>query len=72
MAAFTMSYSFAHILSAKTGMEIIQNSGYETNWIFMSILGVVGSLLVFKLFAMVEKEELSKTTMIPVESDDRK
>ena len=60
MAAFTMSYSFAHILSAKTGMEIIQNSGYETNWIFMSILGVVGSLLVFKLFAMVEKEELSK------------
>ncbi|MEN9489105.1 MAG: hypothetical protein RL494_1370, partial [Bacteroidota bacterium] len=25
-----------------------------------SILGVVGSLLVFKLFAMVEKEELSK------------
>ena len=72
MAAFTMSYSFAHILSAKTGMEIIQNSGYETNWIFMSILGVVGSLLVFKLFAMVEKEELSKATMIPVESDDRK
>ena len=72
MAAFTMSYSFAHILSAKTGMEIIQNSGYETNWIFMSILGVVGSLLVFKLFAMVKKEELSKATMIPVESDDRK
>ena len=66
MAAFTMSYSFAHILSAKTGMEIIQNSGYETNWIFMAILGVVGSLLVFKLFAMVEKEELSKATMIPV------
>jgi predicted MFS family arabinose efflux permease len=72
MAAFTMSYSFAHILSAKSGMEIIQNSGYETNWIFMSILGVVGSLLVFKLFAMVEKEELSKATMITVESDDRK
>ena len=72
MAAFTMSYSFAHILSAKTGMEIIQNSGYETNWIFMAILGVVGSLLVFKLFAMVEKEELSKATMIPVESDDIK
>jgi predicted MFS family arabinose efflux permease len=69
MAAFTMSYSFAHILSAKTGMQIIQNSGYETNWIVMSILGVVGSLLVFKLFAMVEKEALSKATMIPVEND---
>jgi len=69
MAAFTMSYSFAHILSAKTGMQIIQNSGYETNWIVMSILGVVGSLLVFKLFAMVEKEALSKATMIPLEND---
>ncbi|MBW4359506.1 MFS transporter [Flavobacterium taihuense] len=59
MAAFTMSYSFAHILSAKTGMEIIQRSGYEANWVFMTTLGLVGSLLVFKLFRMVEKEELS-------------
>jgi predicted MFS family arabinose efflux permease len=59
MAAFTMSYSFAHIISAKTGMEIIQRSGYESNWMFMSGLGIVGSLLVFKLFAMVEKEEVN-------------
>jgi predicted MFS family arabinose efflux permease len=58
MAAFTMSYSFAHILSAKTGMEIIQRSGYETNWMFMTALGLIGSLLVFKLFKMVEKEGL--------------
>jgi predicted MFS family arabinose efflux permease len=71
MAAFTMSYSFAHILSAKTGMEIIQNAGYEANWIFMSVLGVVGSLLVFKLFAMVEKETTSNGTMIPIEHNER-
>ncbi|MGL2994427.1 MFS transporter [Flavobacterium sp. TSSA_36] len=71
MAAFTMSYSFAHILSAKTGMEIIQNAGYEANWIFMSVLGVVGSLLVFKLFAMVEKETTSNGTMIPIENNER-
>jgi predicted MFS family arabinose efflux permease len=58
MAAFTMSYSFAHILSAKSGMEIIQSSGYESNWMFMAGLGVVGSLLVFKLFSMVEKEDV--------------
>lgn len=72
MAAFTMSYSFAHILSAKTGMEIIHYSGYETNWLFMATLGVIGSVLVFKLFALVEKEALEKTTMIRVESQDRK
>ncbi|HEU4789506.1 MAG TPA: MFS transporter [Flavobacterium sp.] len=69
MAAFTMSYSFAHILSAKTGMEIIQNSGYESNWLFMTALGVVGTLLVFKLSKMVGKEEL-KDRMIPVESNE--
>ncbi|MGL5112333.1 MAG: MFS transporter [Flavobacterium sp.] len=71
MAAFTMSYSFAHILSAKTGMEIIQNSGYESNWIFMSVLGLIGSMLVFKLFAMVEKEDLSKSSMISIENEDK-
>ena len=70
MAAFTMSYSFAHILSAKTGMEIIQNSGYESNWMFMTGLGVAGTLLVFKLSKMVEKEEL-KERMIPVESNEQ-
>jgi predicted MFS family arabinose efflux permease len=67
MAAFTMSYSFAHILSAKTGMEIIQNSGYESNWIFMTVLGLVGTLLVFRLSKMVEKEELKNVTMAAVE-----
>jgi len=70
MAAFTMSYSFAHILSAKTGMEIIQNSGYESNWIFMSVLGVVGTLLVFRLSKMVEKEEVNNAAMVTVEVND--
>jgi predicted MFS family arabinose efflux permease len=70
MAAFTMSYSFAHILSGKTGMEIIQNSGYESNWLFMTGLGVVGTLLVFRLSKMVEKEELNNAAMVPVEIND--
>ena len=59
MAAFTMSYSLAHILGAKSGMEIIEREGYEYNWLFMALLGLIGSLLVFKLFKMVEKEELN-------------
>jgi predicted MFS family arabinose efflux permease len=72
MAAFTMSYSFAHILSAKTGMEIIQHSSYETNWWFMTALGVAGTLLVFRLSKMVEKEELNNATMVTVEVNERK
>jgi predicted MFS family arabinose efflux permease len=66
MAAFTMSYSFAHILSAKSGMEIIQHSGYESNWVFMMALGLVGTILVYKLSKMVDKEDM-KAGMIQVE-----
>lgn len=66
MAAFTMSYSFAHILSGKTGMEIIEHYSYESNWMFMMGLGLVGTVLVYKLAKMVDKEDL-KAGMIPVD-----
>ncbi|WP_348797601.1 MFS transporter [Flavobacterium adhaerens] len=72
MAAFTMSYSFAHILSAKTGMEIIHYSNYETNWLFMMSLGVVGTLLVFRLYKMVEKEGVKNAAMATVEVKEGK
>nr|WP_294938699.1 MFS transporter [uncultured Flavobacterium sp.] len=42
MAIFTMSYSLAHILSSKVGMEIIGHwGGYQVNWFFMGSLGIV-------------------------------
>jgi predicted MFS family arabinose efflux permease len=56
MAIFTMSYSVSHILSAKTGMGIIQKFGYNSNWIFMSGLGFVGVILAYWLYKMVKKE----------------
>ncbi|CAM3731071.1 putative integral membrane transport protein [Flavobacterium saliperosum S13] len=41
MAIFTMSYSLAHILSSKIGMEIIGRWGYQANWFFMGTLGLI-------------------------------
>lgn len=41
MAIFTMSYSLAHILSSKVGMEIIGHWGYQANWFFMGTLGLI-------------------------------
>lgn len=37
MALYTMTFSLAHILSAKTGMTIIshEHGGYNANWFFM-------------------------------------
>lgn len=56
MAIFTMSYSLAHILSAKTGMEIISLFNYQTNWFFMGTLGVIGVLLFIWTKKIVAKE----------------
>ncbi|HLP64849.1 MFS transporter [Flavobacterium sp.] len=66
MAIFTMSYSLAHILSAKVGMSIIDffgkrygyEMGYQINWAFMGVLGVIGTLLGFWVLKMVKEEQL--------------
>ncbi|MFH6995516.1 MFS transporter [Flavobacterium sp. FlaQc-48] len=59
MAVFTISYSIAHILSTKTSMAIIQHYGYNSNWIFMGVLGSFGVLLCFTLQKMVKKEKIA-------------
>ena len=41
LALYAMAFSFAHIFSAKTGMEIIDRFGYEANWYFIGGLGMV-------------------------------
>jgi predicted MFS family arabinose efflux permease len=56
MAIFTMSFSMAHILSAKIGMEIIAYFGYQANWFFMGMLGLVGVSLGFWVMDLVRKE----------------
>lgn len=57
MAVFTMSYSVAHIFSTKTGMAIITKYGYQTNWIFLSVLGFIGFILAYRLVFTVTKEK---------------
>lgn len=52
MALYTMSFSMAHIMSSKSGMEIIANWGYQANWFVMGSLGmlaVVGSVYLRKI-----------------------
>lgn len=53
MAIFTMTYSMAHILSAKTGMTIIDNFGYQANWFFMGTLGLISVLLGLWVYKLV-------------------
>ena len=44
MALYTMSFSLAHIMSSKTGMEIISRYNYNTNWIFMGTFAGIAAL----------------------------
>ena len=47
MALYTMSFSLAHILSSKVGLEIIDRLGYQTNWFFMASIGLIATLCCF-------------------------
>ncbi len=57
MAIFTMSFSAAHILSAKVGMSIIDSFGFQMNWLFMGILGLMGTGLGFWVIKLVAVEK---------------
>jgi len=45
MALYTMTFSLAHMFSAKTGMFIIESWGYQLNWLLMGIAGLVATLV---------------------------
>lgn len=56
MALYTMSFSLAHILSSKVGLEIIGHFGYSTNWFVMGSLGVVAMLFCVWLNRLLQVE----------------
>ena len=64
MAIFTMSYSMAHILSAKIGMTIIDYNGYQTNWFFMGVLGLIGTFLGYWVIQLVDNEKKKNPSQI--------
>jgi len=49
LALYTMAFSFAHIFSAKTGMEVIARFGYAANWYLMGVLGMLAIILMLWL-----------------------
>ena len=57
MAIFTMTYSMAHILSAKTGMTIIDNFGYQANWFFMGTLGLISVFLGLWVYKLINNKK---------------
>lgn len=57
MAIYTMSFSSAHILSTKMGMEIIEYFGYQINWLVMGTLGLLGAIAGVYVFRLIQREQ---------------
>lgn len=57
---YAMSFSFAHILSSKIGLLMVDHYGYKTNWIFMATVGFVGLGFAYLLKKMIDKENILK------------
>ena len=56
MAFYTMTFSLAHIVSAKTGMHIISKWGYNTNWLVMGCAGMLALVAIVLLQYIVKRE----------------
>lgn len=56
MALYTMTFSLAHITSAKTGMEIISHTNYSVNWLFMGLFGLLAAGALVWLRKLLVKE----------------
>ncbi|OWP85049.1 MFS transporter [Flavobacterium davisii] len=59
MSVFQMSYGFAHVLSSKTGLSIVQYLSYEANWLINSIIAIIGIGLTYLLYLTLKKEQVS-------------
>ncbi|WP_291099812.1 MULTISPECIES: MDR family MFS transporter [unclassified Flavobacterium] len=57
MALYTMSFSLAHIVSSKLGLEIIGHYGYGTNWFVMGSFGIVAMLFCVWLQRLLRAEK---------------
>lgn len=58
MALYTMSFSLAHIMSSKSGMDIISHAGYQMNWFVMGTLGALAALCALYVLKL-SKEEMA-------------
>lgn len=56
MALYTMTFSAAHIMSAKVGMEIISHWGYNVNWFFMGCIGIISCIVLIYLQKLTLRE----------------
>ncbi len=56
MALYSMSFSLAHIVSPKLGLDIVAKYGYNVNFVLIGIFGLLAILLSVWLRNVIQKE----------------
>ncbi|MBQ0736325.1 MFS transporter [Aquimarina celericrescens] len=59
MGLYTMSFSLAHIFGHNSGMQLINYYGYNNSWIFMLVIALIGTFLLFLVKQKLNKEKIT-------------
>ena len=57
MAFYSISFSAAHIFGHNSGMQLIDNFGFDNTWSLITILGFIGVLCLWILIRVTNKEK---------------
>lgn len=57
MAFYSISFSAAHIFGHNSGLQMVDNFGYHTTWMVISIISVIGVLTLFYLMYRLKREK---------------
>lgn len=59
MGLYSMSFSLAHIFGHNSGMQFINNFGFENTWIFMTLTAALGTFLLYIVKQKLNQEKVS-------------
>ncbi|WP_074408779.1 MULTISPECIES: MFS transporter [Aquimarina] len=58
MGLYSMSFSLAHIFGHNSGMQFINNFGFENTWIFMALIAALGTFLLYIVKRKLNQEKV--------------
>lgn len=59
MGLYSMSFSAAHIFGHNSGMQFINQYGYNNTWIFMTCIAVLGIFLLYIIKKKISQEKIT-------------
>ena len=57
MAYYSIAFSLAHIFGHNSGMQLVDNLGFDKTWWIITIMSVIGLFFLLILSNVVKKEK---------------